>query len=325
MSKRVVAVGEAVTLALRVLVVLIIGGALVWLASGIRRVETGMWAVVSRCGAVVRDQGPGLLLAWPQPFETVALIPGPERQLSLTVDTLTDVDRNRPRSNSYVLTGDAGLAHVLATVTYHLSEPRTYVVQSVGVEPALRRVVADALIDTCGRRRLDGVLVASLDATTAGEDEAAASRERLRQDLVDAITHHLRTLQLGVIVNRVDLTVSLPLMARTAFASVAAAEAEAASLIASARTEAERGLQSARSNADQRIADAQARARELQTRATIATATVRALIVTQDPAERSLLLTRLWRERLEAIVRKAGGVLAIAPEGPAMALPVRIP
>jgi regulator of protease activity HflC (stomatin/prohibitin superfamily) len=266
-----------------------------------------------------------LLLAWPQPFETVVLVSGPERQLSLTVDTLTEVERTRPRGNGYVLTGDAGLAHVLATVTYHLSEPRTWVVERAGAEPALRRMVADALIDACARRRLDGVLVASLDATAAGDDDAAASRERLRQDLSDALTQHLRTMRLGVSVNRVDLTVTLPQIARSAFAGVAGAEAEAASLIAAARTEAERGVQAARSGADQRIADAEARARELQTRATIATATVRSLIVTQDPAERSLLLTRLWRERLEAIVRKAGGVVAIAPDGPAMALPVRLP
>ncbi|MBA3699694.1 MAG: hypothetical protein H0W78_12675 [Planctomycetes bacterium] len=337
MNRGTTALGEATGLALKVLLVLAGCGGVVFLASGIRRIDPGAWVVVTRFGAVVRDQGPGLLVAWPRPIEDSVVVPGPSQQLMLTVSRLDRVEQGEsaaakgsPAStgvmaDSYVLTGDVGMAHVGATVIYSIQDARRWFVQRDHVESALKRLLCQAVVQACASRALDGVLVASVDA---GGDlitatAAAGSRENLRQEVADALDQGARALGLGIAVSRVDLQVTLPAAARTAFANVVAAEATAATQIATARTDAERAMQEARANADRIQAEASAVARELVTRAHVATNAVRGCLMEHLPERRALLITRVWRERLETIVRKAGSTTAIAPGSPAMALPGR--
>ena len=45
--------------------------ALGWAVSNIRQVQPDSWAVVLRFGNVVRQQGAGLLIAWPRPIEQI--------------------------------------------------------------------------------------------------------------------------------------------------------------------------------------------------------------------------------------------------------------
>lgn len=78
------AVRSAVGFMLAVALVL----AAAWLASGIRQVEPGSQAVVLRFGAIDRTAQAGLVLAWPRPFEEVAVLPARERQHTLDVQRL---------------------------------------------------------------------------------------------------------------------------------------------------------------------------------------------------------------------------------------------
>ena len=309
------AVAQATTLSLRFLLLLVLIGTAAW---------------------IDRDQGPGLLFAWPQPIEQVALTPGPAQQNAQTVDRLDLQNGAAPakgidhrRDGGYVLSGDAGVAHVTASVIYAVSDARQWLTMRDRIAPALERLASAAVIEACARRRLDGVLVARLESgdgqpTTAIVDtEAQQQRESLRQEVATLIDRRAHGLGLGVTISRVDLVVSLPTSARAAFANVVAAESAAATEIAQARTAGERQIQEARTTADSLHADAQSRAREMIAKATVATTALSTALAERDPVRRSLLIERLWHERIEVLLRKAGPLVAVDPHAPPMALPGR--
>ena len=76
-----------------VLVALLAAG--VWATSNIRRIPADSRAVVLRFGAFVRTQDAGLLIAWPQPFETMLLVPGSARVLEQRIQSLERDPRAR--------------------------------------------------------------------------------------------------------------------------------------------------------------------------------------------------------------------------------------
>ena len=303
--------------------------ALVWLGSGIRTVDPGMQAVVLRAGALDRVIASGLALALPRPFEEIVLVPGPERQLNLQVDRLDLNNREQglapagagldPRKDGgFALTGDAGVVHLKGTVTYTVSDPRAYVLSRERVPAALERVFLAATIDACAGRSLDGVMVASPDSQSSAANESQAqSRERLRGDIVADANRRLTALAIGIAVTRVDLTAFLPDKAKPSFDAVIAAEGSAAKEIAEARTAAAKLLQDSNAQRDALIAQASAKAQETLTAARVATDRVRAVLAEDSPERRALLITRLYQERIEVIVRNAGSVLTVPAGEPA--------
>lgn len=323
------ALSASLRTAFRFLTAVVVVLALAWLGSGVRPVEPGMQAVIFRTGAIERTVGSGLALAWPRPFEEVVLVPGPDRQLTLDVTRLDLAKRNAngalngvsaglgldPRvDGGFALTGDAGVVHLRGSVAYTVTDPRAYVVARDLVEPALTRAVLAATIAACAGRSLDGVMVASPDGQDAERSESLAqSRERLRGDIVTDANRRLAVLGLGVAVGRIDLTAYLPDRARPSFDAVVAAEGSAAKEIAEARTAATRLQQESDAQRAAILTAATAKARETTTAARVATDRIRAVLAEDSPERRALLISRLYQERIEAIIAHAGGVVSVPP------------
>ena len=330
------AVAQATTRALRFLMLLLIAGILAWLASGFTRIDAGAWAVVTRFERIERDEGPGLIFAWPRPIEQVSIAPGPSQQITQDVKILDLFSGAAPakgidhrRDGGYVLTGDAGVVHMTARVVYTVSDPRRWFPLRERIAPAIERLASAAVIEACARRRLDGVLVARLEASETAasmgstDQSAQQQRESLRQDVAASIGRGAAQLGLGISISRVDLAVALPSSARAAFANVVASESAAATDIAQARTLSERQLQEARTAADTMRSEAESRAREVISKATVATTVLSTALAEKDPQRRSLLVERIWHERIERLMRTAAMVTAIDPHAPPMALPGR--
>jgi len=322
------ALAGAIRTAFRFLYVVVAVLILAWLGSGIRQVEPGTQAVILRFGAIDRVQGAGLVLAWPRPFEEVILgLPARERQLTLEIGSLdlngrandnpsgTQPGIDPRRDGGYVLTGDAGIAHLRGTVTYQVTDPRAWFINQERVANALRRSFSASAISACAGRGLDGVMVAGLTGDEAGSDERLArSRERLRGDILAGINHRLDGLKLGIEASRVDLVAYLPERAKPAFEAVAAASSAAGREIAEARTAAARMRQEADAAKAQILAQAQAKAQETVTAAKLATDRIAALAAVKDPAQKALLIGRLHRDKIEAVMRAlsaAGGSVTV--------------
>jgi regulator of protease activity HflC (stomatin/prohibitin superfamily) len=326
---------QSVRLGFRFLFAAVLVMALGWMASGIRQVPPDKRAVVLRLGQVVREQGPGLLLAWPRPIEQVVLLPSAESQFSMRItrfDTGAALVGRRveyqlspdPRRNAgFLLTGDGGVAHLQATVLYRISDPAAYLVERDHVAAALQRLVVAGAVEVAASRSIDAILVASM-APGAG---ALPSPERFRLDLVAAVNRRLAALAaegagLGVTVTRVDLAVSLPEAARYAFDHILAVTQLAEQTVAQARNDAEKTRQAAVQERQRILTAATAAADEQRSQAVTVTAPILALEPQAVTPAGKAVVSRMYYDRVGALLRRAKQVVGFDPSsGAELVLP----
>jgi regulator of protease activity HflC (stomatin/prohibitin superfamily) len=321
--------------AFRFLFFLVAAIAIGWLFSGVHRIAADSQVVVFRFGKAVRQHGAGLLLAWPAPLERVVVLPSSARQIEFAPPRLdagasrvtSDTDAAQygfdisgdPRQNTaFLLTGDASVVHLRATIFYQITDPVAYVVAGEHVAPALERLFIASAVATVAGRELDTVLVARPEA--AARPAEAAMREKLRLDLVDAVNRRLAALatqhaEFGLRVSRVDISASIPSGAKRAFDHVLTVTQDVQKDIAVARTEAEVKAQDATQLSTRIGTDASARAEEQVGKAEEQTASIAALAKSAGDANHAVLMTRLYNERIGAVFRKVGHVETVDRAG----------
>ena len=319
---------QSVTLGLRALMGLTLLLAALWLGSGIRRVPPDSSAVVFRFGAIARVRQAGLLLAFPPPVETVTVVPGPARQISQAVSALP---RSPGLDDIYTqaagvpkqgaagayLTGDGNVVLLDAALTWHITDPAAYVLASSHVPAALDRLFRAAAVDVAGRHAVDDFLVVRSGRDTQA---MAAIRQQARDALLDGMNARLAALgragaELGVVVDRIDLTAALPPKAKLAYDALLVAEQVADQGIANAHTTALRAGQAA-DQQSRRVLDA-SRAAAAE-RVSAATAEVGPVLALEQEAARPARAGLLWdayRSRAALILHQAGAVTAVDPSG----------
>ncbi|UZJ60492.1 SPFH domain-containing protein [Pseudomonas sp. KU26590] len=323
---------QASRLAFLGLYVVTLLAALGWAVSNVREIDPQNRAVVFRFGELDRVQNAGLLLAWPQPFEQVVLLPSADRVIERHVETLlrspTALGADKitsfatPMSDAlagsgYLLTGDAGVVQLDVTAYYKVTDPRAFVLQGEHVLPGLDRLVNRSAVSLTAARDLDTILVARPELV-GSDSQSAERRERLRGDLVQGINTRLGELTatgvgLGVEVVRVDVQSSLPAAAVNAFNAVLTASQQADQAVANARTDAEKLNQTANQQADRTLQVAHAQASERLAKAQTDTAAVTGLAQSiQNKSDPGLLL-RIYRERVPSILKQAGSVTTVDP------------
>jgi regulator of protease activity HflC (stomatin/prohibitin superfamily) len=309
--------------------------ALRWGFSNLRQINPENRAVVLRMGVIARARSAGLLLAWPQPFEQVVLLPSAESVIERHVQALlrsqraaqsdlatSDDDDAGPPSDAlagsgYLLTGDAGIVQLDVRVFFKVTDPRDYVLQADHVLPALDRLVTRAAVRVCAARDLDAILVARPELVGA-DSTIATQRERLRGDLVRGVNDGLAGLKasgagIGIEIVRVDLQSTLPRDTASAFNAVLTASQQAEKAIAEARTDAAWATQTANQTADRALEVAHAQASERLAKAQTDTSAILLLAQSiRDGTDPGLPL-RMYRERMRAILAKTGSVTTIDP------------
>jgi regulator of protease activity HflC (stomatin/prohibitin superfamily) len=339
---------QSVKIAFRFLFVAVAVIAAGWAVSNIRQVPPDSRAVILRFGSVVRQQGAGLLIAWPRPIEQVVLLPSADRQIEFRIDRFEGAGgvpaetrsqpiglangpaadsipgfdmSDDPRLNAgFLLTGDSSVVHLEATLFYQISDPVEYLISADHVGPALERLFVASAVYVCAGRDLDTILVARPEASRNGDDKFRAGREQLRTDLMNAVNERLEDLAqqgagLGVTVSRVDLVPAIPSGAKSEFDRVLIATQAAEESIAEARTEAELVAQRANRESDSIVTRATAKAEEEVTDATARTAAIAALAQESPGLSRQTLINRLYYDRVGAILAKAGSVETVDREG----------
>ncbi|ANB76952.1 SPFH domain-containing protein [Paraburkholderia phytofirmans] len=219
--------------------------------------------------------------------------------------------------SGYVLTGDNGVLQLRATLYYRVVNPYAYVLQKDQLAAALERIVSASAVDVVAQRDLDAILVARPELLSA-DQQVAVKRERLRGDLAQEIERHLRQLDaqhagLGVEVARVDVEVAFPAAAVSAFNSVLTSLQVAERSMAEARTSAEKIRQDAQQDADRIVQNAQANAVERVATAQAKTMTIQQLEVPLRTNSDPGLLARVYRDRVQSVLSKAGNVTTVGP------------
>lgn len=164
---------------------------LIWLISGVTKVNSNEIGVVQRFGAVRDDLSPGLHLRWPWPIEEIAVLKPAEirtveigfRYLSsetgekLRIAQAEQEKLRRPGQSadqtwssahafgisrltdeSLFLTGDGNLIEVLATVRFVIVDPRTFLFQCSDAETAIRTTAESVLRELVGGGRFEELL-----------------------------------------------------------------------------------------------------------------------------------------------------------------------
>lgn len=302
--------------------------ALVWLFSNVSVISPGNQAVVMQFGRIVRSQDTGLLIAWPRPIEDVRILPGPARQLSQTVTPLpASTPTSEEGESDTFLTGDNNVVMLHATLLYRIVDAKGYVLAETHVQPALDRLFHSAAVSVTAARNLNDFL--PVLSTDGGAASGASLRQAVLDDLVAAMNKRLARLaadgaSLGVEIQRVDTTPSLPASAKASFDMVLTATQDADQRIAGARTSAETARQNAARQRDSLLAQAEATSRELVSTATVDTATIEALSKEATPATHAEVVWRAYREHIANVLAKAGSVTVVDPKtGPRLILPGR--
>ncbi len=312
------ALAQAIDRGLRALSIVALVACALWLTTGIRRVGPGEQVLVLRAGAVrAHRDTPGLIWAWPRPFEEVISVPARDRALSLSVSLLDRADPSpqpalAPRGDGgYVVCAASaasgaqgrigGLLHLRAQVIYEVADARHYALGVADVPALLERAFAAAAVRECAGRSVDAVMVHDLDGVQA----AIATRINRRLARSDSDP--------GIRVRRVDLTVGLPAIAREAFATAQSAATEASRAVAQARSSAREHRQEATRRAEQRRGQAQGAAAERVSRAQIVANDIAALLEGGSGASPRSLRERVWNRRVLPLLRAARRCVVLAP------------
>jgi regulator of protease activity HflC (stomatin/prohibitin superfamily) len=300
-----------------------------WALSNVRQIPADSRAIVLRFGAIIGERGPGLLIAWPRPFEEVVMLPARDRQIELTVEeelgvppniALLDADigHDARRNAEFLLTGDSGVVRLQATIFHQIIDAAAYVLAAEQVKPALRRLFIASAVAVCAGRDLDAIIMARTLADTDVDQFPRSRQERFRSDLVAAVNRRLAALAaqgagLGVMVSRIDLTASLPAAAKAAFDQVLTSTQKADRDLAEARADTSRITQTANQERDRILAEATALAAERRTEARARTASIAAINPQHGEGAQAALINRIYYERVGALLKKAARIDAIDP------------
>ena len=320
---------QSAKLAFRFLFLAVILAGVGWLFSNLRQVPPESRALVYRFGQLVRQQGSGMLLAWPQPIERIVILPTEDRQLEFRIDKfepdsalggdfmISDYARE---NDAFLLTGDASVVHLQAALLYQITDPAAYILAAEHVGPALQRVFVASAVAVCASRDIDTILVARPELDAAANAASRASREQLRGDLMNAMNRRLDDLSaqgasIGIKVSRVDLAAAIPSGAKSAFDYVLIATQQADRDIAEARTGAAMTALRANQDRDRTLTDADARAEEKTTEAKTRTAAVAALAKGSPGLSGEMLESRVYYDRIGALLGKAARVDTVDSNG----------
>ncbi|MGF6709040.1 regulator of protease activity HflC (stomatin/prohibitin superfamily) [Luteibacter sp. W1I16] len=321
---------DTLTWSFRLLFALVALLAGAWLVRGIQRVPADSRAVVTRFGQVIRTAGPGLLLTWPSPVDTVVLLPSQGRQVQFSPEALESgsafasgvqelpgagfAPTENARENTwFFMTGDGALVHLRTMLFYQIDDPVAFVTAGDHIEPMLRRAIIAAAVHLCAARSLDGILVARPEV--AGTPRFVTQREQFARELVGEVNRRLRDAAskeggMGIRVARVDVVPSIPLGAKEAFDAVLTVGQQVERSLADARTTVEARRQIAEQSRERELDDARAVAEESVHKAQERSALVLSL-GHSPPLDRGTVVDQLYRERVKAVFGLAGRVDAV--------------
>ena len=265
----------------------ILSGLLVvlYLASGVFKVEQHQVAFVLRGGRPVDDEGsrqlgPGVHWTWPRPFSEIVKVDAARVQMIESTAFLADPKPGglyaedspdasaapralHPVRNGYVLSGDLSIVHTRCVMRYTLSDPWQATFGVADVPAILRNELDHAVTRIAAGRRADELLRSDVDAW--------------RLEIEDRLRARCAALGLGVRVEGIDLSPAIPAQIERETQAVTEAGQEAAKLVAEARGMASRIDGEASSQAARMLAEARSWSTQMVARTSADLSTFQAL------------------------------------------------
>lgn len=181
----------------RLMILVLVGALLLWLATGMYRVDSGEQGVVLRFGQYHRTTGSGLNYHLPYPIETV-LIPSVESVNKVEIGSRAGSDNpsvrearfagaalsqdsNISRDKSLMLTGDRNIVDIDFEVQWKIdtNRPQDFLFNVRDPEGTVRLVAESAMREVVGRNKLDEIL-------TTAQSKIAEDTKEIMQRILDS-------------------------------------------------------------------------------------------------------------------------------------------
>jgi Cu+-exporting ATPase len=184
-----------------VVVMLLLVGA----ASGLTAIRPGEIGVVRRFGRLLPDDlPPGLHLRWPWPVEVVERVwPEQVRTVEIGFRPAVGADENaltwasqhggeiqRIPDESLLVTGDGNLVELLATVRFHVGDPRAFLTAAVAPDEQLRTGVEAVLREEVAGRPFAELLTIGRGSLQQAATRRLAARAATLGLTIDGLTVH---------------------------------------------------------------------------------------------------------------------------------------
>lgn len=287
---------------------------LLWLASGIYRVEPEEQGVVLRFGKYHDTTEPGLRYHWPAPIETVFTPPVTRVQrIEIGYRTFGASGSGREQSvpeEGLMLTGDENIIDITFNVQWKIKDAKNFLFNLRNPELTVKDVAESVMREVIGKRPLTSAL-------TGGKQDIEDENKALLQATLDQY-------KAGIQIARVTLLRADPPQAVIeSFRDVQAAKADQERLINEAQAHANEILPRARGDAEKILQEAEAYRSEVTNRAEGDASRFKAIYAEYDQA-RDITKKRLYLETLESVMRGMDKVI-LGGQGngvvPYMALP----
>jgi len=158
--------------------------ALVWLLSGVYRVNTDEVGVVLRFGEYKYQTAPGLRYHWPYPIETAQVLQVTQQKradvgLRVNTDARRQVNTRDVNEEALMLTGDENIVDVNFSVFWLIKDAPAYLFNIQNPEGTVKAVAESAMREVVGRSDIQPIL------TEARQNTQAAVLELMQRTLDD--------------------------------------------------------------------------------------------------------------------------------------------
>jgi len=158
------------------LVLALVAGALLWLATGFYIVDEGKRGIVQRFGKYVETTEPGPRWHFPWPIESRTIVN--LNQVRSVEVGFRGASRNRDAKQAQMLTEDLNIIDIAFAVQYTLSDARAFLFNHRRPEEAVVQAAETAMREVVGKRKMDFLL-------NQGREEFAGATQKLMQQLLD--------------------------------------------------------------------------------------------------------------------------------------------
>jgi len=257
-----------------------------------------------------RSLGPGFHWSPPPPIGQVIRVPAERVQTinstgfwyaeSHTGNNASSIPATlNPLHDGYCISGDAGIFHSRWALRYTISDPYRYVFAFRDPQGVLSNELEHAVLKVA--------LITPIDAALR------TGREACRAAVTAELQRRCNQLQLGVSIQRVDLSAALPpRQVKKAFDAVVEAGQERSQIISRAQAYADRTVNDAHGRAARIIAEGRAYRRDIVSR-THADADYFSKVLTKYRAHPSITARTLWQDAVRRAINSADEKYVIEP------------
>ena len=216
---------DALRVSFRILKVVLIIVIVLYLGSGIQKLEQNEKALVLRLGRIQdKVEGPGgLVFTFPRPIDQLIKVPVTEKRTTILIRQDLHVKEGEDRSavrrtggldpklDGSIMTGDRGLVHAQWIVTYEIDDLKKFVTNVLGAEQGGEKELIELAVEHAAIE-----VIGQMAAGDVVRNEISMIQERVQSKAQATLT----ALEAGIKIANIDAKPSWPVQTKAAFERV---------------------------------------------------------------------------------------------------------